>query len=166
MNLAESPFVLILDCTCSHRWRRPGDEGERTEIFVSTLGHCFSAHLEHHTAAWDSLATLRKTRPLCVHMGSGTTTFQDLVRKGVRRRGCAPARVLCPGCGQRVLFVASTLVTSSVTTKVSKSREGRRESAHQRSLSRSGAFPPRWASSAPLSPVTSLDPRWWTSDGS
>lgn len=108
----------------------------------------------------------QNSTPQCVHMGSGTTTFQDLVRKGVRRCCGASARVLCPGCGQRVLFVASTLVTSSVTTKVSKSREGRRESAHQRSLSRLRAFPPRWASSAPLSPVMGLDPPWWTSDGS
>ena len=64
MNLAESPFILILDCTCSHRWRRPGDEGERTEIFVSTLGDCFLAHLEHYAAARVHSATLRETRPL------------------------------------------------------------------------------------------------------
>lgn len=64
MNLAESPFILILDCTCSHRWRMLGDEGERTEIFVSVLGDCFLAHLEHYAAVWDRLATLRKTRPL------------------------------------------------------------------------------------------------------
>ena len=102
----------------------------------------------------------------CVHMGSGTTTFQDLVRKGVRRRGCAAPCFLCPGCGQRVLFVASTLVPSSVTTKVSNKCQRRRESAHQRSLSRLETVPPRWASSASLSPVTSLDPPWWTSDGS
>lgn len=110
--------------------------------------------------------TSQNSTPQCVHMGSGTTTFQDLVRKGVRRRGCAAPCFLCPGCGQRVLFVASTLVTSSVTTKVSKSREGRRESAHQRSLSRLETVPPRWASSASLSPVMGLDPPWWTSDGS
>ena len=62
--LTESPFILILDCTCSHRWRILGDEGEGTEIFVSTLGHCFLAHLEHYAAAWVHSATLRKTRPL------------------------------------------------------------------------------------------------------
>ena len=43
----------------------------------------------------------------------------DLVRKSVRRCCGASALIVCPGCGQRVLFVASTLVTSSVTTKVS-----------------------------------------------
>lgn len=64
MNLAESPFILILDCTCSHRWGMLGDEGEGTEIFVSTLGDCFLAHLEHYAAAWVHSATLRKTRPL------------------------------------------------------------------------------------------------------
>ena len=110
--------------------------------------------------------TSQNSTPQCVHMGSGTTTFQDLVRKGVRRRGCASALIVCHHSAEMELLVASTLVTSSVTTKVSKSREGRRESAHQRSLSRSGAFPPRWASSASLSPVMGLDPRWWTSDGS
>lgn len=74
-------------------------------------------------------------------MGSGTTTFQDLVRKSVR--GCcgASARVLCPGCGQRVLFVASTLAVPSVTTKVSNECQRRRKSAHQRSLSRLEAIP-------------------------
>ena len=166
MNLAESPFVLILDCTCSHRWRRPGEKRKRTEIFVSTLGHCFLAHLEHYAAAWVHSATLWENRPLNASTGEWHHDFQDFVRKSVRRCCGASARVLCPGCGQRVLFVASTLVTSSVTTKVSKSREGRRESAHQRSLSRLETVPPRWASLASLSPVMGLDPPWWTSDGS
>ena len=60
--LTESPFILILDCTCSHRWRRPGEKRKRTEIFVSTLGDCFLAHLEHYTAAWVHSATLRENR--------------------------------------------------------------------------------------------------------
>lgn len=64
MNLAESPFILILDCTCSHRWRRPGEKRKRTEIFVSMLGDCFLAHLEHYAAVWDRLATLWENRPL------------------------------------------------------------------------------------------------------
>lgn len=55
---------VILDCTCSHRWRRPGEKRKRTEIFVSMLGHCFLAHLEHYAAARVHSATLRKTRPL------------------------------------------------------------------------------------------------------
>ena len=63
-NWTESPFILILDCTCSHRWRRPGEKRKRTEIFVSTLGHCFLAHLEHYAAAWVHSATLRESRPL------------------------------------------------------------------------------------------------------
>lgn len=110
--------------------------------------------------------TSGKPTPQCVHMGSGTTTFQDLVRKGVRRCcGAAPC-ILCHHGAEMELLFASTLVTSSVTTKVSKSREGRRKSAHQRSLSRLETVPPRWASSASLSPVMGLDPQWWTSDGS
>lgn len=82
-----------------------------------------------------------KTDLLMALMGSGTTTFQDLVRKGVRRCCGASARVLCPGCGQRVLFVASTLAVPSVTTKVSNECQRRRKSAHQRSLSRLEAIP-------------------------
>ena len=88
----------------------------------------------------------------CVHMGSGTTTFQDLVRKGVRRRGCAAPCFLCHHSAEMELLVASTLVTSSVTTKVSKSREGRRESAHQRSLSRLETVP---SLSSPLASLSS-----------
>ena len=114
--------------------------------------------------------TSQNSTPQCVHMGSGTTTFQDLVRKGVRRCCGASARVLCPGCGQRVRFVASTLVTSSVTTKVSKSREGRRESAHQRSLSRLETVPSLSSPLASLSPMMSLTPTvvdlgWFMSSG-
>lgn len=110
--------------------------------------------------------TSGKPTPQCVHMGSGTKVFQDLVRKSVRRCCGASARVFCPGCGQRVLFVASTLAVPSVTTKVSKSRERRRKSAHQRSLSRVEAIPSLSSPLASLSPVMSLDPQWWTSDGS
>lgn len=83
MNLAESPFVLILDCTCSHRWRRPGDEGERTEIFVSMLGDCFLANLEHYAAAWVHSATLRKTRP---SHGPHGEWHHDFPRLGPKRR--------------------------------------------------------------------------------
>lgn len=92
--------------------------------------------------------------------------FQDLVRKGVRRRGCAAPCIICHHSAEMELLVASTLVTSSVTTKVSESREGRRESAHQRSLSRLRAFPSLSSPLASLSPVMGLDPQWWTSDGS
>lgn len=119
----------------------------------------FLAHLEHYAAARVHSATLRESRPSHGPHGEWHHDFPRLGPKSVWRCCGASARVLCPGCGQRVLFVASTLVTSSVTTKVSKSREGRRESAHQRSSSHVGAFPPRWASSASLSPVMSLDPQ-------
>ena len=103
-------------------------------------------------------------------MGSGTTTFQDLVRKGVRRCCGASARVLCPGCGQRVLFVASTLAVPSVTTKVSNECQRRRKSAHQRSLSRLEAIPSLSSPLASLSPVMSLTPTvvdlgWFMSSG-
>lgn len=107
-----------------------------------------------------------KTDLLMALMGSGTKVFQDLVRKGVRRCcGAAPC-ILCHHGAEMELLIASTLVTSSATTKVSKSREGRRESAHQRSLSRLEAIPSLSSPLASLSPVMGLDPPWWTSDGS
>ena len=107
-----------------------------------------------------------KTDLLMALMGSGTTTFQDLVRKGVRRCcGAAPC-ILCHHGAEMELLFASTLVTSSVTTKVSESREGRRESAHQRSLSRLEAIPSLSSPLASLSPVMVWHPPWWTSDGS
>lgn len=105
------------------------------------LGEGFLAHLEHYAAARVHSATLRENRPSHGPHGEWPTTFQDLVRKGVRRCCGASARVLCPGCGQRVLFVASTLAVPSVTTKVSNECQRRRKSAHQRSLSRLEAIP-------------------------
>lgn len=150
---------VILDCTCSHRWRRPGEKRKRTEIFVSMLGDCFLAHLEHYAAARVHSATLRENRPSHGPHGEWHHDFQDLVRKGVRRCcGAAPC-FLCHHSAEMELLFASTLVTSSVTTKVSESREGRRESAHQRSLSRLETVPPRWASLASLSSVMVRHPQ-------
>lgn len=82
-NWTESPFVLILDCTCSHRWRILGDEGERTEIFVSTLGHCFLANLEHYAAAWVHLTIFWENRP---SHGPHGEWHHDFPRLGPKRR--------------------------------------------------------------------------------
>ena len=74
---------VILDCTCSHRWRRPGEKRKRTEIFVSTLGHCFLAHLEHYAAARVHSATLRENRP---SHGPHGEWHHDFPRLGPKRR--------------------------------------------------------------------------------
>ena len=158
-NLAESPSILHPRLYSRHSVGKGGSEAENDGNFRLRFARPLSGRSATLYCTWDAFEDPSgKPTSQCVLMGSGTTIFHKGSEKLFWCRGCASALIICRYSAKMVLIFASILADPSVTPLPSNKCERRRESAYQRSSSHVGAFPPRWAPPASLSPVMDWTP--------